>query len=380
MTPDQTIHFSPLLDLDRLALTSSLSRFLDSYGNKCALTATASGALYQGILSLSLSESDVILCPAYNCGHEVEAIERAGVKTEFYSMNEDLRLDFEKIEAAINTNTRAILVTHFFGFEQPLIEVCDLCRQRNLLLIEDCAHCLPSEHDSHPGRIGDLAVFSIRKFLPVPDGGLLVSNNSELSFSQPKKFPQLLPSFRAFATMPRAHSDHQSTKSKIVDLSRRVLKKAKPILPHLNWSYAGTQELDFATDDLRLGASRLSKYVMYRQDWAFVREKRRENFRVLAECFDGTETARPIRRDLTERSCPLVFPIFCQDKQVAISALNAKSVPAMEWWNSPFHPNVDWKKFPFEKELKTCIIALPIHQDLVRKQLDKMVGALQSLT
>jgi perosamine synthetase len=47
-----------------------------------------------------------------------------------------------------------------------------LCRERKLFLIEDCALAFFSrEGDDFAGKIGDVAVYSFRKAVPVTDRG-----------------------------------------------------------------------------------------------------------------------------------------------------------------------------------------------------------------
>jgi dTDP-4-amino-4,6-dideoxygalactose transaminase len=52
-----------------------------------------------------------------------------------------------------------------------------LCRDRSMLLVEDCALSLLSEPDGEPlGSHGDWSIFCLYKTLPVPNGALLVEN------------------------------------------------------------------------------------------------------------------------------------------------------------------------------------------------------------
>src|SRR5262249_4047692 len=49
---------------------------------------------------------------------------------------------------------------------------------KRLLLIEDCALSFMSDYDRKPlGTFGDYSVFCLYKSLPLPNGGVLVSNN-----------------------------------------------------------------------------------------------------------------------------------------------------------------------------------------------------------
>src|SRR5262249_22947592 len=70
-----------------------------------------------------------------------------------------------------------LYVTHFIGWPQPLYALQQLCSANRLMLIEDCALSFMSDYDRKPlGTFGDYSVFCLYKSLPVPNGGVLVSN------------------------------------------------------------------------------------------------------------------------------------------------------------------------------------------------------------
>ncbi len=68
-----------------------------------------------------------------------------------------------------------IYIIHYFGFEnKPLINYIEKQKtlRDNFIVIEDLAQaCLSGRF----GKIGDYSIHSLRKFLPVPDGGVLAS-------------------------------------------------------------------------------------------------------------------------------------------------------------------------------------------------------------
>jgi hypothetical protein len=78
-----------------------------------------------------------------------------------------------KWSRALGARTRAVIVIHEFGFPARLpAEVVSA----GLPVIEDCAYGLGSGDESGPtGRLGDYAIYSLPKALPVSYGGLLKS-------------------------------------------------------------------------------------------------------------------------------------------------------------------------------------------------------------
>src|SRR5258706_13697702 len=63
-----------------------------------------------------------------------------------------------------------------------MAELTDLCRRREMLLVEDCALSLLSEtaYGGALGSFGQWSVFCLYKTLPLPNGALLVQNEQRL--------------------------------------------------------------------------------------------------------------------------------------------------------------------------------------------------------
>ena len=83
------------------------------------------------------------------------------------------------------------LLTHIGGWVNPDIQqIAELCRDKGISLIEDCAHSLGSLlNQGHTGLFGDAGVYSLyaTKAIPVGEGGVVVTNDKEL-YELAKKF------------------------------------------------------------------------------------------------------------------------------------------------------------------------------------------------
>jgi dTDP-4-amino-4,6-dideoxygalactose transaminase len=105
---------------------------------------------------------------------------------------ETLNLDPERVESAIGPDTRAILFQHTYGHLAGIEAVASIAARTRLLLVEDCAQCLPYGADDHPqgkwagkwaGRWGQAAIFSNNLLKPMPagSGGVAVTDNHRLA-------------------------------------------------------------------------------------------------------------------------------------------------------------------------------------------------------
>ncbi len=61
--------------------------------------------------------------------------------------------------------SKAIFVYHQYGFPQNLEKIMNFAKEKNLIVIEDCAHALASEYCGRPlGSFGDFALYSFSKW------------------------------------------------------------------------------------------------------------------------------------------------------------------------------------------------------------------------
>tara|TARA_B110000090_G_scaffold197994_1_gene236469 strand:- start:1890 stop:2561 length:672 start_codon:yes stop_codon:yes gene_type:complete len=73
---------------------------------------------------------------------------------------------------------------HTFGFPCRIIEICKICKQWGIPVIEDAAEALGSSlNDQKMGTFGDIGVFSFNgnKVITAGGGGALVTNNKDLA-------------------------------------------------------------------------------------------------------------------------------------------------------------------------------------------------------
>lgn len=157
---------------------------------KCFFYFSARYALAAGIKALGLRPGDAVLMPSLNCGTEIDPVVHLGVKVVFYRIGKNLLLDCDDLANRIAKDVKAVLVTHFLGFPQPVDQIKRICRGRGVFLIEDCAQALLSTHMGNPlGFYGDVSIFSLMKTLPVPNGGVLVINNKSIEHYQSARKP-----------------------------------------------------------------------------------------------------------------------------------------------------------------------------------------------
>lgn len=325
--------------------------------------ARARDAIWRAVKALAPSTEDTVLLPSYNCGAEVDAVLNAPARVRFYRVDADARADVAHLRASIDSRTRAVLLTHYFGFAEPALPtVVDLCRERGLTLIEDCAHALLSTTAGRPlGTSGDIAVFSLWKTLPAPDGAAARSNGRlvvRAGTVRPPLFDSLnwvrLSARAGRAPRPRPRFSSAARRA----VRRALVRSSQSALPaganpHVSFD-AGTAEWTISVPALVIAA---------RSDHAAIAAQRRRNYALLARELAGVSHLRLLRPELDTGTCPLVLPVLAREAGSLHTQLQRAAIGAELFWND-FHPSFPANEFPDATFLKRHIVALPIHQDL----------------
>ncbi len=158
-----------------LRVTGSIERMFG--GRNVLMTSSGRSALF--FVFQYLSQSKVYI-PAYTCDVVVEAAKLAG-KTIIYSHINEITLnadDFPDLDS-----DSIVIATHQYGFPCRIKEICEECKQKGAVVIEDCAGALGTVIDGQPvGTFGDFAIFSFNasKFINSPStGGFLIAKNEK---------------------------------------------------------------------------------------------------------------------------------------------------------------------------------------------------------
>ena len=159
--------------------------FCQFTGAKYAV-ATNSGTSALEVIIRSLDiEGKSIIVPTNTFLASALAVAHAGNRVVFADSDPDtLGLDPEDVLRKIDSDTAAVMAVHIGGIISPAIaDLRDLCDQRSLYLIEDCAHAHGSTlNGRHAGLLGIAGGFSFfpTKDLTTGEGGIVVTNDEGL--------------------------------------------------------------------------------------------------------------------------------------------------------------------------------------------------------
>jgi len=133
-----------------------------------------------------IREGDEIIVPANTYIASVLAITDVGLVPVFIEPDpETYQIDYTKIEKAINSRTRAIMIVHLYGQCAYTEQISNLCRNYNLKLIEDNAQAHGCKFKGKTtGSLGDAAGHSFypgKNLGALGDGGAVTTNDKLLS-------------------------------------------------------------------------------------------------------------------------------------------------------------------------------------------------------
>ena len=138
-----------------------------------------------------LQPGDEIIVPANTYIATILAISEVGLSPILIEPNmKTMQIDDQKIETAITSKTKAIMLVHMYGKNAMTLRIADICRKYHLLLFEDNAQahgCAFRDQHGHLHRTGSLGEAAAHSFYPgknlgaLGDAGAITTNNEELA-------------------------------------------------------------------------------------------------------------------------------------------------------------------------------------------------------
>ena len=163
------------------ALKSELSRAFDRSAH---LFDSGRGALLALLRSMDLQPGEEVILQGYTCVVVPNAIVAAGGKPIYADINPNtLNLDPAQVRKAISPRTRAIICQHTFGIPADTSALRLICDERDIALIEDCAHVIPTQKDQKIGNHGDAIILSFGrdKAISGVSGGAVLTKHEFIS-------------------------------------------------------------------------------------------------------------------------------------------------------------------------------------------------------
>lgn len=169
---------------------SYVKEFEDKFKNYCNTkyaVALNSGtdALIFALMSLGIGQDDEVITVSNSFIATANAISYLKAKPIFADINDNLLIDYKKIEELITPKTKAILPVHLMGAVCDMDEINKIAKKHKLFVIEDAAQSIGSTYKKmKTGSLSDIACFSLhplKNLSGITDGGVVTTNNKQLA-------------------------------------------------------------------------------------------------------------------------------------------------------------------------------------------------------
>lgn len=274
-----------------------------------------------------------VLLPEYICDSVSNCF--APESVVFYKINEDFSIDCEDLLNKVTDKTRLVYIAHYFGAVQQGELLNCLKREinaTNVVVAEDMTQSL----FSGGGHIGDCFVASIRKWMPIPVGGV--------AYSETK-----LPSIECL----KASTDNQRIYAMVL---KHLFLNNGLDCNSLYRSIFESCERNFDTSKPRL-ISDLANFIISCVNVSDLIERRKRNYRRLRYRLKQLGVSPAVT--LMKNDVPFVFPIRVNDRDAFRAFLIEHRIYCAVHW--PFDGFKGEQRRQAIRNAET-LISLPIDQ------------------
>ena len=287
-----------------------------------------------------LNDGDEVIVPANTYIASILSITENNLTPVLVEPNMNtLQIDDTKIQKAITEKTRAILIVHLYGICAYTEHIGTLCKQNNLLLIEDNAqaHGCVYNHNTRTGSIGNAAAHSFypgKNLGALGDAGAITTNDDTL------------------ADTVRALGNYGSSR--------------KYVFP-----YKG---MNSRIDEIQ--AAILSVKLKYLDN----DNKRRI---AIAKFYNENISNKNMKVLNIPNSVYHIYPIICENRDLTKQRLNDKGIETMIHYPIPPHKQNcyrEWNQlsFPITEYIAESELSLPCNQVLTDSEVEYIVSTINN--
>ena len=161
-------------------------RDFSRYINRKYAVAVSSGtaALDIALKSFNFKKNDEVIIPAFSIISTALCVIKLGLKPvlvdcDLYSWN----IKIDSLIKKITKKTKAIIITHLYGFPVDMNKILKLSKKKNIKIIEDSAELIGQKYyNKKCGSFGDISTFSFyaNKHITTGEGGMILTDNYKL--------------------------------------------------------------------------------------------------------------------------------------------------------------------------------------------------------
>lgn len=331
-------------------------------------------ALVEALKRAGVTPGKAVLLPAYHCRTIVESVLHLGAEVRFYPMTPDLHPDCAAMPELVADGTVcAMLLTHYFGFANALDEAQRFCAAHDIVLIEDCAHAFYGKQDGRVlGTIGQYAVASAWKFLPLRDGAMLRDNTGARPVFDLRRHP-FKNEIKALLAMLELRVRASLGAPGLPKLDVTELNRRAHAIAATGARPTGVDEIQFLPSQVEMAGLATSRWLVAHTAHDQVMRLRRENYQHWLAGVADLPSVRPLFPVLPEGAVPYAFALLTDAAGLIFHALKLAGIPIWRW------EDVAKTDCPISQDYRLRLLQLPCHQDLNREEIDWMLRVLHEV-
>jgi len=155
--------------------------FKEYMGINATATSSGTSALHLALIAIGVSKNAEVIIPSYTCVSVAYPVLYQQAKPILADVSDNYNISLKEIKDKITDKTKAIIVPHMFGYPADIKEIKEICDEKNICLVEDCAQSIGALYnDKKVGTFGDISIFSFyaTKMMTTIQGGMVCTNNS----------------------------------------------------------------------------------------------------------------------------------------------------------------------------------------------------------
>ena len=145
---------------------------------------SGSAALEIAVKSLNLKKGDEVLIPCFSIISTALCVVKLGLKPVLIDADvKTWNTNPENVIKKISKKTKAIIITHIYGFPVDMKKILKIAKLKKIKIIEDAAEMIGQKYyKKRCGSFGDISTFSFyaNKHITTGEGGMILTNDKNL--------------------------------------------------------------------------------------------------------------------------------------------------------------------------------------------------------
>jgi perosamine synthetase len=161
------------------------SQFANFNKRKYAIAVSnGTAALEIALKSLNFKKGSEVIVPTFSIISTALCVVKNNLKPVLVDSDLDnWNMIPEQIIKKINKKTKAIIITHIYGYPVDMKKILKIAKQKKIIIVEDAAEMIGQKYNNKIcGSFGDVSTFSFyaNKHITTGEGGMILTNNKKI--------------------------------------------------------------------------------------------------------------------------------------------------------------------------------------------------------